>query len=214
MKAPLPQRSAARRPAPAPRIPVTNPKPVLAVEAPLAVFEPVTPVTGSCPNVVLPPKPLTLPWVGNPPLSLQAVAVKVLAYPMGTIGQSIVDGAPVVLQCCCHFSWGANPQKADSWHKGVTAFRLAEEVDGELVAVTTPPAGWPQSPPPPDRTAPPASAVGAPVTAGALMPTSAATRRFGRGAPVPPAAPTAPDAPPASETSTTPRTDGGKSDAK
>jgi hypothetical protein len=104
------------------------------------------PDVSKCP-IAFPALASVLPWGSATASSaLQAWASAQLKYPLGTTIRSTVDGLPVVGRVECHNYYGAHPELAPKWHKGVTLYRPATpDVTGKLVALVSPPAGWPGS---------------------------------------------------------------------
>lgn len=89
-----------------------------------------------------------LAWPPSPPpsLALQVWAREQLRHPLGTVIRDVVEGVPVVARIECHFSYGAHPELPGRWHRGTSVYRPAERgPSGELVALTSPPPGWPSS---------------------------------------------------------------------
>lgn len=105
------------------------------------------PDVSGCPRgVPLPPLSSVVPWAGPPSPSLQAWAARQLGYPLGTVIRDTVDGLPVVARIECHFAYGAHPEQPGNWHKGTSVYRpAAPGPGGKLVALATPPDGWPSS---------------------------------------------------------------------
>lgn len=104
------------------------------------------PDVSQCP-IGFPPLANVLPWgSATASAALQAWAGAQLKYPLGTVIRSTVDGLPVVGRVECHNYYGAHPELAPKWHKGVTLFRPASpDVTGKLVALVSAPHGWPGS---------------------------------------------------------------------
>ena len=103
------------------------------------------PQVGQCPHAAMPPLSNVLPWSGPPPAGLQTWAAAQLVYPLGTVIRDTVGGLPVVARIECHYAFGAHPEAPGFWHKGTSVYRPAQRVGAQLVALTTPPPGWPSS---------------------------------------------------------------------
>jgi hypothetical protein len=115
--------------------------------APPDVWIPIKPPSvGACPDVQLAPLASVVPWSGTAPANLQAWATAMLRYPLGTIIRDTVSGVPVVARLECHDYYGAHPELAPKWHKGVSLYRPAQaDALGKLQPLLSPPPGWPGS---------------------------------------------------------------------
>jgi hypothetical protein len=99
-----------------------------------------------CPNIGLSPLIGVLGWTAPPSLALQVWARAQLVHPLGTIVRDVVEGQPVIARIECHYAYGAHPDQAPQWHKGTSVYRPARRTEGgAMVAITTPPDGWPSS---------------------------------------------------------------------
>jgi hypothetical protein len=104
------------------------------------------PVVSSCPNVGFAPLVNVLPWSGVAPAALQTWSMAMLRFPLGTVIRDTVNGVPIVARLECHDRYMAHPELPPAWHKGVTLYRpAARDASGKLVALTSPPPGWPGS---------------------------------------------------------------------
>jgi hypothetical protein len=104
------------------------------------------PPDSRCPNVTLPPLANVLRMTAAPTASQQAWASRQLGYPLGTVIRDTVDGVAIVGRLECHPTYGAHPELGTVWHRGVSLYVPASlDGSGKLVALPSPPAGWPRS---------------------------------------------------------------------